>query len=151
MEKEKYFCKHKFQIQKLMIAEVYDKNLLIKSHVIIIYPSYECVMSRVLRISKLVNAATYQDRAHIYHTGLPPKEQLHGKNCPVFYAWIDGQGDTNTLNYDVHLRTIGFDQAHNLHFFQIDCRLENRFKSMLNWNVKFQSGCSYGTQQLLHL
>jgi hypothetical protein len=149
MEIETYFCKHKFQIQKLMIAEVYDKNLLIKSHMIIIYPSYECVMSRVLCISKLVNAATYQDRAHTTQ-GCRPRTTAW-KNCPVFYAWIDDQGDTNTLNYDVHLRTIGFGRAHNLHFFQIDCRLENRFKSMLNWNVKFQSGCSYGTQQLLHL
>ncbi|KAL3610128.1 hypothetical protein D5086_001148 [Populus alba] len=57
--------------------------------------------------------------------------------------------DTKTSNYDVHLRTIGFGRAHNLHFFQIDCRLENLFKSMLNWKVQFQSECSDGTQQLL--
>lgn len=86
---------------------------------------------------------------HIPH-GCRPRTTAW-KNCPVFYAWIDDQGDTNTLNYDVHLRTIGFGRAHNLDFFQIDCRQENPFKSMLNWNVKFQSGCSYGTQQLLHL
>jgi hypothetical protein len=62
-----------------MIAEVYDNNLLNKSHMIIIYPSYECAMSRVLCISKLVNAATYQDRAHT--TRLPPKNNCMEKTA----------------------------------------------------------------------
>lgn len=80
MEIETYFCKHKFQIQTLLIAEVYDKNLLIKSHMIIIYPSYEGVMSRVLCISKLVNAATYQDRARTTQ-GCRPKNNYMEKTA----------------------------------------------------------------------